>query len=900
MAAPMLANHDAPSPPPPAHDNGRRDYFDLDYTAGSSAFGGAHGAYPYANINENGAVEGSGMGGGEGHGGAPVEGRFVEDVHGFGTSTNSSSTGQAAPRKRFKTPTMPAVKILGGMPYGRSSRSQDGHQQDGNTPTSSHSHSRSKSSGTHTLSSLSTLRSGESRGGSSSSGTATPLQPPAQPLPSSSAPGHGYVGQTNGKDPETAKKSTRSGSAPTKTSTGTGTGTESGSKKRHSSLPRAYARLLALSHNLNVPAANGGLDPSPTDSHPNHASKHKSDPLSIPTRKSDPTTTASLLLLTTERLAQETARANAAERQTQEVLGHLREAVEERRKVEAEARGVREELGLYKVQLDEAQKEIFRAQSIVDRVQQELHDAEDRARRDRDRARKVIQERAVEMAMEEGRREGYRLGLERGRILALGEARDEGWEGRGNDVWEDSREERPQEGRRGREADRYDRERDGGRREQDRERPERVHSTSRPQQPQQQQRHSPPDVAQHITPPPMPTLTTPMPLDVPSTQPQPLNRPPSASGHRPPSAMAQAQQPPSSMGQRPPSSTGHHPTSSTAQRPPRPRSIPNPEPVLSPEEIAIRQRSFSNLGGSSVNLNGSNVNFFSDAASTAAPQHGYDTHPLQTLRHTASRSSINLDDGPGNEIHPTIMHAQGRAPSPSIMSHRSVSRLPENFIPVMGADGTFTLPPPHEVGGPIMAAESTEGGGGTESVRGDPSGGGGPRVRDYAYEGSTRGRPGDGASLAGGGGAAQGMQNAQSTTGRRTRASSIASRGSTHISHYDLVSPPRPVDRERERQAMSRARSRSDAGTPTPMGGTGGRLRTGSGAGSSSGGGGGGSRTGSGPEQIAQEWRIANPDVRAGTPGASSMRRKGGSSYAGSTYGGRSGSALGVHPIEVR
>ncbi|TFK36029.1 hypothetical protein BDQ12DRAFT_725561 [Crucibulum laeve] len=80
-----------------------------------------------------------------------------------------------------------------------------------------------------------------------------------------------------------------------------------------------------------------------------------------------------------ERLAQEIACANAAKQETQEVLDHLREAVEERRKAEAEAdvRGARKELGLYKVQLDEAQKEIFRAQSIVDRVQQELHDTKD-------------------------------------------------------------------------------------------------------------------------------------------------------------------------------------------------------------------------------------------------------------------------------------------------------------------------------------------------------------------------------------------------------------------------------------------------------------------------------------------------------------------------------------------
>ncbi|TFK36028.1 hypothetical protein BDQ12DRAFT_725560 [Crucibulum laeve] len=200
MPALMLANHDAPSPPLPAHKNRRRDYFDLDFAAGSSAYGGAPGAYPYGNVNESGAAEGPGMGGRQGHGGAPVEGKFAEDnINEFivnrpsriayRASTSFSSTRQAAPRKRFKTPTVPAVKILSGMPYGRSSRSQDGYQQDEDKPTSFHSHSQSKSPGTPTLSSLSILRSGEGRDGTSS-GTATPLQPPAQPLPSSSAYDH--------------------------------------------------------------------------------------------------------------------------------------------------------------------------------------------------------------------------------------------------------------------------------------------------------------------------------------------------------------------------------------------------------------------------------------------------------------------------------------------------------------------------------------------------------------------------------------------------------------------------------------------------------------------------------------------------------------------------------------
>ncbi|TFK35784.1 hypothetical protein BDQ12DRAFT_307826 [Crucibulum laeve] len=95
----------------------------------------------------------------------------------------SLSGSQPSPKKQFKTSTMPAMKAFGGMPYGRSFRSQNEHQEQGKTPTSAHSHSRTKSSdsrsGTLTLSSLSTLCSGKGIGGSrSSSGTAMPQQLP--------------------------------------------------------------------------------------------------------------------------------------------------------------------------------------------------------------------------------------------------------------------------------------------------------------------------------------------------------------------------------------------------------------------------------------------------------------------------------------------------------------------------------------------------------------------------------------------------------------------------------------------------------------------------------------------------------------------------------------------------
>jgi len=65
---------------------------------------------------------------------------------------------------------------------------------------------------------------------------------------------------------------------------------------------------------------------------------------------------SALLVITTERLAQETARANDAERQAAEVLAVFKTTHEAKTRLEREINRVREELGLYKIQLDLAQK----------------------------------------------------------------------------------------------------------------------------------------------------------------------------------------------------------------------------------------------------------------------------------------------------------------------------------------------------------------------------------------------------------------------------------------------------------------------------------------------------------------------------------------------------------------
>lgn len=62
--------------------------------------------------------------------------------------------------------------------------------------------------------------------------------------------------------------------------------------------------------------------------------------------------------------------------------------------------------------------EIFRAQEIVERVDRQRVEAEEAALRAREKHRKLAEARAVDVAMEEGRRMGYEEGLKQGRMLA--------------------------------------------------------------------------------------------------------------------------------------------------------------------------------------------------------------------------------------------------------------------------------------------------------------------------------------------------------------------------------------------------------------------------------------------------------------------------------------------------
>jgi hypothetical protein len=66
-----------------------------------------------------------------------------------------------------------------------------------------------------------------------------------------------------------------------------------------------------------------------------------------------------MLLIATERLGQETSRANEAERQSFEILAHLKMAHLAKQKLEIDLQRAKDELGLYKTQLKTAQAGTF-------------------------------------------------------------------------------------------------------------------------------------------------------------------------------------------------------------------------------------------------------------------------------------------------------------------------------------------------------------------------------------------------------------------------------------------------------------------------------------------------------------------------------------------------------------
>jgi hypothetical protein len=130
-----------------------------------------------------------------------------------------------------------------------------------------------------------------------------------------------------------------------------------------------------------------------------------------------------MLLTVTEQLKQESQRADDNERRAREAIQRFRAINEARVAAQQDAARANEELRMYKLQLDYAQKEIFRAQEILESLETQRHDAESSAAKARNVARKLREEGLVDLAREEGHRLGLQEGIARSRGLGFDQAR---------------------------------------------------------------------------------------------------------------------------------------------------------------------------------------------------------------------------------------------------------------------------------------------------------------------------------------------------------------------------------------------------------------------------------------------------------------------------------------------
>ena len=129
-----------------------------------------------------------------------------------------------------------------------------------------------------------------------------------------------------------------------------------------------------------------------------------------------------------EQLKAERQRADAAEAKTREVLNLYKNANDAKNIAEQEAARANEGLRLYKLQYENAQEEIRKAQKLIDTLEAQRADAEEVAAKARSMARRLHEERIISRAREEGRRLGLEEGLAQGRVMGYEEGRSAGYE----------------------------------------------------------------------------------------------------------------------------------------------------------------------------------------------------------------------------------------------------------------------------------------------------------------------------------------------------------------------------------------------------------------------------------------------------------------------------------------
>ncbi|KAF7375919.1 hypothetical protein MSAN_00006300 [Mycena sanguinolenta] len=132
--------------------------------------------------------------------------------------------------------------------------------------------------------------------------------------------------------------------------------------------------------------------------------------------QSDHRETQRELLRVNELLHLANMRADAAEKNVTLAIERLKNVNEERLAAVREAARANESLELYKFQLETAQHEIHRAQSVFNIVERERYQAEVAGAKSRTAARRLNEEHKIYLAREEGRRAGMKEGFQAGRL----------------------------------------------------------------------------------------------------------------------------------------------------------------------------------------------------------------------------------------------------------------------------------------------------------------------------------------------------------------------------------------------------------------------------------------------------------------------------------------------------
>jgi hypothetical protein len=131
--------------------------------------------------------------------------------------------------------------------------------------------------------------------------------------------------------------------------------------------------------------------------------------------------------LLNSQLSFEQDRADNAELKAKEACLRFKEANDARIVSQSEIVRLTEELRLYKDALEQAQKEIFRAQGVMKDVEDRRRDAEENAAKSRSRLRKLMEEKMIEVAREEGRKQGLQEGLVMGKDMGYVHGRTKGY-----------------------------------------------------------------------------------------------------------------------------------------------------------------------------------------------------------------------------------------------------------------------------------------------------------------------------------------------------------------------------------------------------------------------------------------------------------------------------------------